>query len=89
MLIVIQGVLRAGTALASDSGGNSNGGTSTFFNSFQSNGQEVSNTAPQATINIPPTLLKNQGDNVAIFVASDVNFSDIYNLRVMETAGAR
>ena len=78
LLSVVQGTLQAGTALAGSSGG----GSGTYFNSFQSNGSEVSNTALQATINIPPTLEKNQGDNVNIFVARDLDFSDIYNLRV-------
>ena len=82
LLSVIQGGLQAGTALAGSSG--SSGGT--FFNSFQSNGTNVSDTALQATVNIPPTLEKNQGDNVAIFVAKDLDFSDVYNLRVTGTA---
>jgi type IV secretion system protein VirB10 len=78
MLSVIQGALQTGTALAANSGQSSG----TFFNSFQSNGSEVADTALQATINIPPTLEKNQGDNVAIFVARDLDFSDVYNLRL-------
>lgn len=82
LLSVIQGGLQAGSGLAAGSG--SAGGT--FFNSVQSNGSNVSDTALQATINIPPTLEKNQGDNVAIFVAKDLDFSDVYNLRV--TGGA-
>ena len=82
LLSVIQGSLQTGTALAANSG--SGGGT--FFNSFQANGSNVSDTALQATINIPPTLEKNQGDNVAIFVAKDLDFSDIYNLHVTGAA---
>jgi type IV secretion system protein VirB10 len=82
LLSVIQGGLQTGTALAATSG--SSGGT--FFNSFQSNGTNISDTALQATINIPPTLEKNQGDNVAIFVARDLDFSDVYNLRLTGAA---
>jgi type IV secretion system protein VirB10 len=82
MLSVIQGALQTGTALAANSGQSSG----TFFNSFQSNGSEVADTALQATINIPPTLEKNQGDNVAIFVARDLDFSDVYNLRLTGAA---
>ena len=85
LLSVIQGGLQTGTALAANAG--SGGGT--FFNSFQSNGTNVSDTALQATINIPPTLEKNQGDNVAIFVARDLDFSDIYNLRVTGAANGQ
>jgi len=78
LLSVIQGGLQTGTALAANSG--SGGGT--FFNNFQSNGGELANTALAASINIPPTLEKNQGDTVAIFVAKDLDFSDVYGLRV-------
>jgi type IV secretion system protein VirB10 len=79
----VQGSLNAGTALAANSTGESKG---TVFNSFQSNGLNVPDTALQASIHIPPTLEKNQGDNIAIFVAHDLDFSDVYNLRVMGTA---
>jgi type IV secretion system protein VirB10 len=78
MLSFIQGGLQAGANLAS--AGNSSNGV--YFNSFQENGQQLSNTALQNSINIPPTLEKNQGDDVAIFVAKDVDFSDVYSLRV-------
>jgi type IV secretion system protein VirB10 len=81
LLSVIQGGLQAGSALAanSGSGGSSN---SLFLNSFSNNGTALSNSALEASINIPPTLEKNQGDNVAIFVNRDLDFSDIYSLRV-------
>ena len=82
LLSVIQGGLQTGAALAANSGP----GGGTFFNSFQSNGTNISDTALQATINIPPTLEKNQGDNVAIFVARDLDFSDVYNLRLTGAA---
>ena len=85
VLSVIQGALQAGTALAGNSGTSSNGLSIT---SFSSNGQDISNTALQNSINIPPTLEVNQGDNVSIFVAKDLDFSDIYKLRVTSAAYA-
>lgn len=78
MLSVIQGSLQAATALAANSGG----GGGNYLNNFQSSGSQVANSALEASINIPPTLEKNQGDNVSIFVARDLDFSDIYNLRL-------
>ncbi|GAJ95567.1 type IV secretion system protein VirB10 [Rhizobium rhizogenes] len=79
LLSVVQGAFQA----ASTYGSNSGGGMS--FNSFQNNGEQTADTALKATINIPPTLKKNQGDKVSIFVARDLDFSGIYQLRT--TAG--
>lgn len=75
LLTAVQGSLQAGTALAG-SGGTSNA----YFNTFQSNGQQVADTALQSSINIPPTLEKKQGETVSIFTARDIDFSDVYSL---------
>lgn len=49
----------------------------------------ASNTAAgiavEQSINIPPTLNKNQGELVNIFVARDVDFSSVYQLQRIET----
>jgi len=81
LLSLIQGTFQAGTALASNSGGGGGGGTN--VNSFQSNGEQAADIALRASIDIPPTLEKNQGDTVSIFVAQDLDFSSIYALRAV------
>jgi type IV secretion system protein VirB10 len=41
--------------------------------------------AVEQSINIPPTLNKNQGELVNIFVARDLDFSSVYQLKRVET----
>ena len=82
MLTLVQGSLNAGTALAANSGGGSNEATLGFVYGAQSSGQQVANTALENTINIPPTLRKNQGDTVSVFVAQDLDFGSVYGLKV-------
>ena len=47
-------------------------------------GQQAAAIAVEQSINIPPTLLKHQGEFVSIFVARDLDFSGVYGLRVTE-----
>jgi len=87
MLTLVQGSLNAGTALAANSGsGGSNEAALGFVYGAQSSGQQVANTALENTINIPPTLRKNQGDTVSVFVAQDLDFSSVYGLRISNNA---
>ena len=74
MLSVLSDALQAGIASVSKSG-------TTSINTTNSTTEELANTALQNSINIPPTLYKNQGDRVNIFVARDLDFSSIYALK--------
>ncbi|MHC1550887.1 type IV secretion system protein VirB10 [Phyllobacterium sp. K27] len=47
-------------------------------------GQQAAAIAVEQSINIPPTLLKHQGELVSVFVARDLDFSQVYRLRVTE-----
>lgn len=75
MLSMVDDVAR-GITSNSGSGGNSQ------FN-FNSTGDATQNMATEAlknTINIPPTLYKNQGEQVGIYIARDLDFSSIYDV---------
>ncbi|MBA5800284.1 type IV secretion system protein VirB10 [Rhizobium changzhiense] len=47
-------------------------------------GKQAATIAVEQSINLPPTLLKHQGELVSIFVARDLDFSSVYRLRVSE-----
>lgn len=42
---------------------------------------KMANTTLENSINIPPTLYKNQGDVIGILVGEDIDFSGVYTLR--------
>lgn len=74
-------VIGAGPQIASSALQHGNGNNYIQFLSPQ---QQLANTILENQINIPPTLEKNQGDNVSIFVARDLDFSGVYDLRTAQ-----
>ena len=69
--------------IADSSGGtgtNSTAGGLAYQNSARS-GEDMAERILSSTINIQPTLYKNQGDRASIFVARDLDFSSVYALR--------
>ncbi len=51
-----------------------------------SSSTDVMTEVLRGTINIPPTVTKAQGDRIQVFVARDVDFRPVYELRVATTA---
>jgi len=59
---------------------NSNGNNQFNLNSTGDATQDMAAEALKNTINIPPTLYKNQGEQIGIYVARDLDFSSIYDV---------
>lgn len=55
--------------------------TSIQFNNTTQGMQQAAVEALKNSINIPPTLYKNQGERIAIFVARDLDFTTVYSLK--------
>ena len=60
---------------------NSNNKNQPTFSSTTNNAQTMAAEALKNSINIPPTLYKNQGERVSIFVARDLDFRSVYELK--------
>ena len=64
---------------------NSNGnGTTIAFPSAQRSGEDLASQILKQSINLPPTLTKNQGERIAVVVARDLDFSDVCALTINE-----
>ncbi|WP_442548496.1 type IV secretion system protein VirB10 [Brucella cytisi] len=61
--------------------GRSSGDNSVQFSNTAQGTEQAAAEALRNSVNIPPTLYKNQGERVSIFVARDLDFSDVYSLR--------
>lgn len=66
----------AGTALVESA----NNGSDIQLSSTASSSQALAQETLRNSINIPPTLYVSHGENVSIFVARDIDFSDVYGL---------
>lgn len=61
-------------------------GTTIAFPSAQRSGEDVASQILKQSINLPPTLTKNQGERIAIVVARDLDFSGVYALAISNEA---
>ncbi|MDH4078889.1 MAG: type IV secretion system protein VirB10 [Nitrospira sp.] len=78
MLSLVQdGIGLATAAQANTSGAQSLG----IYQHSATTGNRMAELILQSTINIKPTLYKNQGDRGTIFVARDLDFSTVYELQ--------
>ena len=67
------------TVLAQNSGSGSN--NTNIYGSGDSGGAKIVEKMLDSTINIPPTIIKNQGERIQVMVARDLDFSTVYGLR--------
>jgi type IV secretory pathway VirB10-like protein len=62
----------------------SSGGGTVIIN--PSSSQQIMTEVLRSTINIPPTVRKQNGDRIAVLVARDLDFRTVYELRPKTTA---
>lgn len=59
----------------------SNSSTPYTYDNTERAGEQMATETLRHTMNIPPTLYKNQGEPVRVFVARDLDFSKVYKIR--------
>nr|WP_315425924.1 type IV secretion system protein VirB10 [uncultured Pseudomonas sp.] len=74
MLSLVDDVARYATQETSNNSGQIN-----FSNTSEAT-QNMAAEALKNTINIPPTLYKNQGEQVGVYIARDLDFSSVYDV---------
>lgn len=61
--------------------GNGSGSTAINFGNTADSSRDAAAIIVENSVNIPPTLNKAQGESIGIFVARDLYFGDVYDLR--------
>ena len=70
--------------LAIESRSSDGTGNTILFPSTTSNSSKLAEKVLESTINIPPLIYQNQGGIVGIYVARDVDFSTVYELKAAQ-----
>ncbi len=73
-----------GAYVASSLADNTSGGNNIQFGSTSEAAQNAASIAVENSINIPPTLVKNQGDHINVFVARDLDFRGVYGIAIKD-----
>jgi len=79
LISVVDGTMQA---LAAQQQGSAGVGRSGGVVLAPSGGRDVITEVLRGTVSIPPTVIKNQGERIQILVARDVDFRNVYALRI-------
>ena len=80
LLSLVEDVVKLAVGAQSSGGNNGNNNTLVLPNTT-AQGSKLAEKVLEATINIPPLLYQNQGGVVGVYVARELDFSSVYELK--------
>ena len=82
--ILVSLISDVGSFLSATQSSGSGNSTAINFPGTVNGAQSVMSEVLKSTINIPPTLTRNAGAAISIYVARDLDFRDVYTLEAMK-----
>lgn len=79
---ILLSVISDGMAIAANLTNRALDSETVVYNNTSSQANQMATEALRNTINIPPTLYKNQGDRINVIVARDLSFEGVYDIRL-------
>lgn len=89
MLSVLDDALAIAVSKAKNNSGGGSGTTVVLPQSTTQAGKNAAALAVENSIRIPPTLNKNQGEHVSVFVARDLDFRSVYAIQPAADLGSQ